>query len=53
MEGTLLHISLILSAIKMKFDQILVYLVANISNMFSAQCWIRKLVPGPFMILMK
>ena len=29
----------ILSTIKMNFGQILVYLIANISNKFLAQCW--------------
>ena len=29
----------ILTMIKMKFGQILMYLIANISNMFLVQCW--------------
>ena len=39
----------------MKFGQILVYLIINISNMFLAQSGDWKLVPGPsnFMILME
>ena len=40
----------ILSTIKMKFGQILVWSMTNISNMFLAQ-W--KLIPGSFMILLK
>ena len=37
----------------MRFGQILVYLITNISNIFwlKAEDW--KLVPGSFMILMK
>ena len=38
----LLYFFWILSTVKMKFGQILVYLITNISNMFLAQCWIRE-----------
>ena len=37
----------------MKFGRILVYLTINISNLFLAQSGDWKLVPDPFMILMK
>ena len=37
----------------MKFGQILVYLITNISNMFLAQSGDWTLVPDPFIILMK
>ena len=43
----------ILSTIKTKFGQILVYLIKNISNLFLAQSWDWKLVSGYFIILMK
>ena len=34
-----LHLRLVLSTIKMKFGQILVCCMTNISNMFLVQCW--------------
>ena len=37
----------------MKFDKILVYCIANISTMFWLNAGDLKLVPGPFMILLK
>ena len=37
----------------MKFDQILVWCMTNISNMFLANAGDWKLVPGPFMLLLK
>ena len=43
----------ILNAIEMKFGQILVCCMANIFNMFLAQCWRLETVPYPFMILLK
>ena len=43
----------ILSPIKMKFGQILVCCMANISNMFWLNAGDWKLVPGSFMILLK
>ena len=44
---------LILSTIKTKFYQILVYCMKNISNMFWLNPGDWKLVPDPFMILLK
>ena len=41
----------ILGSIKIKFGQIIVQLMANISNLLHYEDW--KLVPSPFMILMK
>ena len=38
----------ILSPIKMKFGQILVCCMTNISNMFLAQCWRLETSPRPF-----
>ena len=38
----------ILSTIKMKFGQILVYYKTNISNMFVAQCWRLETSSKPF-----
>ena len=53
-EVTLLLISFeILSTIKMKFGQILVYLKTNISNVFWLNAGDWKLLPDPFLILMK
>ena len=43
----------ILSTVKMKFGQILVCLIINISNMYWLNAGDWKLVPGPFIILMK
>ena len=40
------------SIIKMKFGQILVCCIKNISNMFWLNAGDRKLVSGPFMILL-
>ena len=49
-----LHLCLfVLNPIKIKFGQILVCCMINISNMFLAKCWSWKLVPGSFMILLK
>ena len=42
-----------ISPIEMKLGQILVCCLPNISNMFLAQAEDWKLVPGPFMILLK
>ena len=38
----------ILSTIKMKFDQILVYQITSISNMFLAPYWKLETSPRPF-----
>ena len=38
----------ILSTIKMKFGQILVYCMTNISNIFLAQCWRLETSSRPF-----
>ena len=55
MEITLIYAYFfwILNTIKMKFGQILVCYMTNISNMFWLNAGDWKLVPGPFMILLK
>ena len=53
MEITLLLISFESCPIEMKFGQILVCCMTNISNMFWLNAGDWKLVPGPFMILIK
>ena len=40
-----------LGSMKLKFGQMLMQLTKDNSNLFWAQFWKRKLVPGPFMIL--
>ena len=43
----------ILSTVKMKFSQILVYLMTRIYSMFLAQCWRLETSSRRFFILMK
>ena len=43
----------VLSTIKMKFGQILVYCMTHISNKFLAQCWSLETSSRPLMILLK
>ena len=42
------YLFLILSTIKMKFGQIVMCFMANISNMFLAQCWRLETKSRPF-----
>ena len=50
---TFVYFFWILSTIKMKFGYILVYLIANISNMFCLHAGNGKLVPDLFRVLRK
>ena len=44
---TFAYLFWILSTIRMKFGQILMYLVTNISKMFLAQCWRLETISRP------
>ena len=46
-----LHLRLVLSTIKMKFGQILVCCMTNISKMFLVQCWTLEYSSRPFYVI--